>query len=213
MAQIKRNRHKEEQSTIKAAKSGVATTGHSQTNGKHDKFLKPEAVAGGRETTDKNEYREARNAAIIGHPSQKSGASKKSSSDTSASSSTSSKKTLAPVKKKEQSSKPSLNAVKKKAKTAPPSFRDWWLKQPINKAKAEMAHLENEHLDDGEPHSPFTTLGDLVGADVAHQKTLADPRLKEIAKRHGVSLSELTDVDGDGDIDVDDVQLISQQQQ
>ena len=135
---INKNRHDESKSTIKAAKQGVKTLGTPQRS-KHDKSATPEQVQGGRETTDKNEWREARNVAMKGHVTNPGGNRKTSkNTKTAATSSSSATKPSAPVVKKKQSSKPTLEQVKKAAKPKP-SITEIWSNLPQFKEKREQA--------------------------------------------------------------------------
>ena len=131
---INRNRHKEELSTTPAAKKGTSTLSTPKQN-KHDKSLAPDRVAGGRESADAKEVREARNVAMMGHVVQQ-GGSRKSSKNKKAANATRSKSnptSAAASSKKQTSSKPTLAQVKRAAKPKPSITEIWSNIAPIQR--------------------------------------------------------------------------------
>ena len=210
---IKKNRLNESQSTVKAAKKGVQTTGHSQTNGTHDKFLKPSEVQGGRETTDSNEWREARNASMKGHVTNQGGSSSNSTS-TSATPTKKGKQSSAHVSSSSKSSKPkpTLESIKRKAKPKPDAI-DLYYRSPEYKARVEKSKVKAEYAEKNDAGgNSYVSLVDMISSDKVEAETQNDPRMAKIAKQYNVPIELLRDVDGDGDIDADDARLISQQQ-
>lgn len=212
---INRNRHKEEQSTISAAKKGTQTLGKSSSNGKHDKFMSPEQVQGGRETTDKKEVKEAKNASMMGHIVQQGGSSSKSKDTSSSSSSTSSttSNSSSTNAKKESKSKPTLAQVKKKVKPTP-SSTELWRKTDFYKyasAKSELrSQIAKQH---GASDSPSINLRDMIIGGTAEREMLSDSRLKRLANQYGVDIDDVTDVNRDGVINETDIAVIANNKQ
>ena len=212
---INKNRHDETKSTVKAAKKGVQTTGHSSSNGKHDKFMSPEQVQGGRETTDKKEVKEAKNASMLGHVVQQGGSGSSKSKDTtstkssSTSSTSNSKDQSAPVAK----AKPTLKQIKKRVKPQP-SIEDLIRRTPEYKFSVEKAKLTAEHARSlGGSDGASITLMDMIVSEKAEEMTLSDSRLKKLAKQYGVDIDDVTDVNKDGVINETDIAVIANNKQ
>ena len=211
---INKNRHQESLSTVKAAKKGTQTLGKSSST-KADKFLSEEQVQGGRETTDKNEWREARNASMKGSVTNPNGGNSSKSKETtnanssSTSSTSNNKEQSAPVAK----AKPTLKQIKKRVKPQP-SIEDLIRRTPEYKYSVEKAKIKSEHARSlGGSDGASITLMDILVTEKAEEMTLSDSRLKKIAKQYGVDIDDVFDTNRDGVINETDISIIANNQQ